>query len=290
MKIGLLSDSTCDLNPDIIEKYNIGIVPLSIHFSEDEIYQDRFDIEGEDFFNKMIQSDILPTTSQPAIGLFIKKYQEMAKEYDVIISIHLSSKLSGTPEAAMMAANQLEEIDIRVIDSLSASYGIGFLVLLAARMIEKGYDIEEILKRLEEARKNTTIYFTVNDLTYLHKGGRIDKTQAFLGSVLNVYPIITLDSGKMIPVEKVRGKRKIAKRISELTMKCLEGEEQAWFGFVHGTDLNIYSYFRDLVEKQLKGYPLDYKIATNWISAVIGCHTGPSVYGLVILKGDFLKI
>lgn len=292
MRIGLVTDSTCDLSPDLMHEYGIEMIPLNINFDDDHIYKDIIDINQEDFFNKLIEiEDKLPTTSQPAIGLFAEKYQEMAKKYDAIISIHLSGKLSGTCKSAMMAAKQIDDIKIEVIDSCSASLGIGYQVLLAMRLIDQGKNLQSIVENIKEAQKKIKIYFTVNDLSYLQKGGRIGKAQAFLGSVLNFYPILDIQGeGEILPFEKIRGKKKIAKRLVELTLDELEGEEKASLGFVHALEMKHFEEFKNNLLSELEEKDLGFIQKSSWISSVLGCHVGPSVYGIVIIKGEMLDL
>lgn len=292
MKIGLLTDSTCDLSQELIDRYKIEIVPLTLHFGED-VFQDMLELTGEIFFKKMKESIELPTTSQPSIGFFVKKYQHMSKNYDAIISIHLSGKLSGTCHSARMAAEQVSGVQIEVIDSLSASLGIGFLVMLAAKLIEAGRDINDIIKILKKSRDNISIYFTVNDLSYLERGGRISKTQAFFGSILNIYPLLSIpgDDGRILPYEKIRGKKRIAKKLSGLINTELSAANNAWVAFIHGLDeMNNYQYFKESVLNNISKTNGEYLNFSNWISPVLGCHTGPSVYGGVVIKGDFFEL
>ncbi len=293
MKIGLVTDSTCDLSSAIVKKYNIEVVPLSIHFGDEVVYKDRVDIQSEDFFNKLVEAEKLPTTSQPSIGMFVEKYCELADKYDVILSIHISSKLSGTYESARMAANQLNDLKIIPIDSRLASLGLGFLVILAAQYINDGLELDEIVDQIEKLRNNITIYFSVNDLTYLQKGGRIGKAQAFLGSVLSFYPILSLpgELGEILPFEKVRGKKKIVKRMLELATNEITTENGVSIGLLHATDeLENYNSFSQGVKNLLQAKNnLDYSIIEGILSPVLGCHVGPSVYGIVILKGTFLN-
>ncbi len=290
MRIGLVTDSTCDLSPELLKELGIEMVPLTINFTEDEIYKDIININHQDFFQKLVQVEKLPTTSQPAIGWFVEKYQEMAKEFDAIISIHLSSKLSGTCESARMAAEQVNDVQVELIDSTSASFGIGFQVLLAKRLIEEGMEFKDIVKYIKDRQKNSKIFFTVNDLSYLQKGGRIGKAQAFLGSVLNFYPILNLvgGDGELLPLEKIRGKKKIVKRMVSLVLDELKGVEKATLGFVHASEMEHYNQFKSTLIEQLKEKKINYIEMESWISAVIGCHVGPSVYGIVILKGEIL--
>lgn len=292
MKIGLVTDSTCDLDPVLLNDYNIEMVPLIINFSEDEVYRDIIDIKQEGFFTKLSKVKKLPTTSQPSIGWFVEKYREMAKKYDGIISIHLAEKLSGTCKAARMAAQEIENISIEVIDSCSASLGLGYQVLMIKKLIDEGMEYSKIVKMIKDMQKNIRIFFTVNDLSYLQKGGRIGKAQAFLGSVLNFYPILNIseENGEILPLEKLRGKRKIVKRMVELAMREIKGEEKVSLGFVHASELEYYNMFKKELMSQMKESNINYLDLTGWISSVIGCHVGPSVYGIVILKGEYLGL
>lgn len=292
MKIGLVTDSTCDLSPEYLEKLEIEMVPLTINFNEEEMYKDIIDISQENFLEKLVQADNLPTTSQPAIGWFVEKYQEMSEKYDYIISIHLSGKLSGTCKSAMMAAQQVENVQVEVIDSNSASFGIAYQVLYAKQMIEKGMEIGEIVDNVKKLQENIRIYFTVNDLNYLQKGGRIGKAQAFLGSVLNFYPILHIKGGEgeILPYEKLRGKNKIAKRMIELALEEADGEEQLSLGFVHASEMKHYNKFKNDLLEQLSNRGFDYVEKESFISSVIACHVGPSVYGIVLVKGEKLDL
>ena len=292
MKIGIVTDSTCDLGSDLLEKHGIEMVPLIINFSEEEVYRDTLDITNQDFFARLVQVENLPTTSQPSIGWFVDKYKEMAERYDAIISIHLAESLSGTCQSARMAANQVEDIRIEVIDSASASMGIGFQVLLARQLIDEGREFEEIVKRIKEVQNNIKIFFTVNDLSYLEKGGRIGKASAFLGSILNFYPILNISekNGEILPVEKIRGKKKIVKRMLELAKEEIGDLEELTLGFLHGSDLEYFDLFRTDLMDYVEEKQISYSEKSNWISSVIGCHTGPTVYGVVLFKGVKLDL
>jgi len=291
MNIGIITDSTCDLSQEVLEQNNIEYAPLSIHFGE-TVYLDRLELNSEEFFSRLEDSKALPTTSQPSIGLFVEKYKEMARKYDAIISIHISEKLSGTVKSARMAAAQFDNLNIKVIDSRSTSLGLGFLVLLVAQLINSGYNLEEIVEKIKKARDNVKIYFSLDDLSYLQKGGRIGKAQAFLGSILNLCPLLLLpgDKGEIIPLEKIRGKNKVNKRLLEIITEELSGEVDAWLGILHGTNLNNFENFKGMLKDILADMNIKYRLETGWISSVLGSHTGPSAHGVVIIKGEFLAL
>jgi len=288
--IAIVTDSTCDLPAEFMEKYSIEFVPLIVHFKEDTYY-DKIDLDSDKLFSMMENSDELPTTSQPSVGLFIEKYQKLAAEYDQIISIHISSALSGTLESARLAAQQVEDIAVEVIDSKSTSSGLGFLVLLAAEMIESGKSVEEIKETLSVEREKLTIYFTVNELTYLEKGGRIGKAQAFLGSIFNFNPILELSTevGEITPKEKIRGYKKTNQKIIELALEAAGNSDQVNFAYVYGEESDNFLQFKELFTAELqKQNQYKYNILENKIGTVLSSHTGPLVYGIVIYRGELL--
>ncbi|PTX16902.1 EDD domain protein, DegV family [Halanaerobium congolense] len=288
--IAIVTDSTCDLPAEFMEKYSIEFVPLIVHFKEDTYY-DKIDLDSDKLFSMMENSDELPTTSQPSVGLFIEKYQKLAAEYDQIISIHISSALSGTLESARLAAQQVEDIAVEVIDSKSTSSGLGFLVLLAAEMIESGKSVEEIKETLSVEREKLTIYFTVNELTYLEKGGRIGKAQAFLGSIFNFNPILELSTevGEITPKEKIRGYKKTNQKIIELALEAAGNSDQVNFAYVYGEESDNFLQFKELFAAELqKQNQYKYNILENKIGTVLSSHTGPLVYGIVIYRGELL--
>ncbi|PUU94114.1 MULTISPECIES: DegV family protein [Halanaerobium] len=289
--IALVTDSTCDLPAEILAKYQIEIVPLTVHFDEDTYY-DKVDLDSEEFYKMMESAADLPTTSQPSVGLFMDKYQKLAAEYDQIISIHLSSALSGTCESARLAAAQLEDLNVEIIDSKSTSTGLGFMVLLAAKMIKEGKNLEEIKEKILEERENITIYFTVNELSYLEKGGRIGKAQAFLGSIFNFNPILELSAvtGEITPREKIRGYKKTNQKMIDLALNAAEDSEKVNFAYIYGKDSGNYQQFKELFEADLNAQDdFKYQLLENKIGTVLSSHTGPQVYGIVIYRGELLS-
>ena len=288
--IALVTDSTCDLPAEMLDKYQIEIVPLTVHFEEDTYY-DKVDLDSEEFYKMMESAAELPTTSQPSVGLFIDKYQKLAEDYEQVISIHLSSALSGTCESARLAAAQVENIEVEIIDSKSTSTGLGFMVLLAAEMIKEGRGLKEIKEAVLQEREKLTIYFTVNELSYLEKGGRIGKAQAFLGSIFNFNPILELSaaSGEITPKEKIRGYKKTNQKMVDLALDAAAGSDNVNFAYIFGKNTDNYLQLKDLFESRLEeegGFK--YQLLENKIGTVLSSHTGPLVYGIVIYRGELL--
>lgn len=289
MSIGIITDSTCDIKSEVIKKYGIEVIPLSVHFGEEE-FQDGVDINPEGFFKKLNQTDKLPHTSRPAPALFKERYQKMLKKYDELLSIHVSAGLSGTFESAKLAAREIAADKITVIDSSTISLGLGMLTVLAAKLSEKDKKITEITKILDQAQKNLYLYFTVKDLSYMKEGGRIGKASAFLGSIFNINPVISIstESGKVKPIAKVRGKHRARDKIIEEIKKKTEGKNNIWLGFAHGDRKNDLDEFKNQLFKEIEGENRKIKTFNSRISATLGCHVGPTVYAAIVLSTDDL--
>jgi len=290
MKIGIVTDSTADLDQKILDEYEIEVVPLSVNFSN-KVYTDGIDLNAKEFFAKLKEVNELPKTSQPSLMAFENKYNEMKEKYDKILSIHVSDNLSGTYKTATKAASKINEIEIETFDSASISLGLGFMVLLAAKLTKKLNSIKEITKKLEKAKNNLLLYFTVDDMEYMEKGGRIGKAKAMLGSILNINPIISIstETGKVLPLDKTRGKKRTTKKMLKIALNKLADNNKAWLGFAHGDrydDMN--NFKKKLITEINDKLNLDFKTFKTKISPTLGCHVGPSVYAVIILNLDFI--
>ncbi len=276
MAIRIVTDSTADLPKEMVEELNITVVPLNVHFGE-EVFLDWVELSPEDFFTKLPQTDLLPRTSQPSPGDFQKAYEEVGGSGDAIISVHISQGLSGTYQSATMARDLLPDMDITVIDSKVASMALGFIVLEAARAAKAGKSKEEVLEIIDFYMQETRVLFMVDTLEYLQKNGRIGKAQAFLGGLLKMKPILSLKDGGIIPVEKARGSKKALQTIVDLLKGMLPPEGKVKGAVVHG---NALATAEALVEELKKIYDISEVIITP-VGAVIGCHTGPGLVGLL---------
>ncbi|MFW6238426.1 MAG: DegV family protein [Halanaerobiales bacterium] len=280
--MGIVTDSTCDLPEEVISKNNIHVIPLLVSFGE-KVYKDREELSADDFYTKLKQEKILPRTSQPAVGEFVQLYEKLSSKYDSIISLHLSSRLSGTYDSARLAAEHVEKCDIHTIDTRSVSLGLGFLAILAAKLRNNDYPPHMIKNIITETRKNISIYFTVNSLEYLEKGGRIGKARALIGSLFNINPVLEIIDGEVTPLEKLRGKKKTFHRIKQLLEEELNNSNQAWVGILTGKagreveySSKLYNYVKNMDKKV--------KLINSLLGPVIGTHTGPEIYGTVIYK------
>ena len=216
MTVRVVTDSTADLPKEVADDLGIVVVPLHIHFGEDT-FQDGVSISTEGFYNLLTTGDILPKTSAPSSGMFIETYERLAQETDEIVSIPISTKLSATYASALVARDGVEApCRIEMVDTLSASIGLGLLVVQAAKMARAGASLDDIVRTTEASVPRTQLFGVVDTLEYLHKGGRIGRAATFLGSMLNVKPLIGVRGGIVHPIERVRGRERALDRICEL--------------------------------------------------------------------------
>ncbi|GIO10753.1 hypothetical protein J19TS2_03080 [Cohnella xylanilytica] len=215
--IAIVTDSTADIPREVRERLGIEMVPLRVHIGGEE-YLDNVTLQPAEFYEKLRQSATLPKTSQPSPSDFYEIFKRHTDEGRAVISIHLSSAMSGTYQSALLAQSMLEgEGDVTVVDSKSASYGYGMMVVLAAELARQGVGRDEILERIGRLKRETKLYFLVDTLEYLHKGGRIGRASALFGTLLNIKPILTIDDeGYVNALDKVRGQKRAYARIVEL--------------------------------------------------------------------------
>ncbi|WP_213818587.1 DegV family protein [Garciella nitratireducens] len=204
--IQIIIDSTAYFTREEVKKYNIKVVPLSIHF-EGEEFPDPFLGEFGDYYERLAQSKDFPTTSMPSTGAFLKAYQDAINEGKEILVLTFSSKLSGTYQNALISAEMVDQDKITVIDTFTAVGNFKYLVLQAVKMVQQGKTRQEIAEFIEDQKTRMDIYLTVDSLEYLRRGGRLTNASAFIGSILNIKPIIQLKEGELVGIEKTRGKK-----------------------------------------------------------------------------------
>ncbi|MHA6532483.1 DegV family protein [Paenibacillus sp. BAC0078] len=278
----IVTDSTSDIPPAMAEAYGIEVVPLNLMFGG-ETFRDNVDMTPEQFYERLPRAAQLPTTSQPSPDQYMNVYRDLLERNpgSTILSFHISSGLSGTYQSAVLAKSMLEEDGeaITVVDSLSASYGFGFMVVQAARLAAEGKGPEEILQTVESLRQSRKLYFLVDTLEYLQKGGRIGKASAFLGTLLNIKPILSIDSeGIIYAVEKVRGRKKAVARMIELFKKDLPGVDKINVAVGHTAEpASGEEFLRELAGH----FTLEEKVLTN-VGPVVGSHVGNGTLAVFI--------
>lgn len=275
MKVAVLTDSTAYIPSELRKKYNIHLVYLSVVF-DDKSYREEVDITTTEFYEKMRGAKELPTTSQPSVGQILEKYEELADEYDAVISIHLSSKISGTYQAAVSAGKMVEGIKVYTYDSEYSCMVQGFYVLEAAQMVQQGKSPEEILARLEDIKQSVKAYFMVDDLTNLQKGGRLSNAQALIGSMLKIKPILHMVEGEILPFEKIRTRKKAISRIMGMLEEDAQQKKISKVVFIHGNDEAAAIELRD---QFLKQYP-HFDTYISYFGPVIGTHLGEHSLGI----------
>jgi DegV family protein with EDD domain len=273
--VRIVTDSTADLTPEQQRAAGITVVPLNVHFG-DEVFRDHVDLSSDEFFRRLKASPQLPRTSQPSVGAFEEAYRTLREGGDEIVSVHLSSKVSGTYNSALMAAQSVGDGAIEVVDSLSTSMALGFMALEGARLARSGKDRKAIVERLKALVPKGRVICVVDTLTYLERGGRIGKARALLGSLLNVKPILQLKEGEVVPLGRARGRPQALSRLVELLERDGKVSQLA---IMHGAAQSDAEQLRDRVASRYPG--LD--ILLTEIGAVLGTHTGPGVIGFTYL-------
>ena len=273
--VRIATDSTADLTEEQQQAAGITVVPLNVHFG-DQVFRDHVDLTADEFFRRLKASPQLPRTSQPSVGVFEEAFRKLREGGDEIVSVHLSSKVSGTYNSARMAAQSVDQDRIEVVDSLSTSMALGFMALEGAQLARAGKDRKVIAERLRALVPKARVICVVDTLTYLERGGRIGKARALLGSLLNVKPILQLKDGEVVPLGRARGRPQALSRLVELLGRDGHVSQLA---IMHGAALADAEQLRERVAASYPG--LD--ILLTEIGAVLGTHTGPGVIGFTYL-------
>ena len=281
--IKIVTDSTADLPESLINELSITVVPLRVRFG-DTVYREGVDISTKTFFEKLKQAPELPRTSQPSPGEFQEIFAGLTCDGSSIISIHLSSHLSGTYQAAQLAKSSLPELDITVVDSKQVSMGLGMIVLAAARAAKDGKTKAELLAIVEKVINRMQTYIVVDTLEYLQKGGRIGKASTLMGTVLNIKPILTIADGIITPFEKVRGKAKALEKIIELVKEFSDKNGLMRCAIVHADALDEAVNLHGRLISKIRHC----EIIISEIGAVVGTHGGPGTI-VVFLYEDLAQ-
>ncbi len=277
MTVKIVTDSTADLPPKIAEELEITVVPLFVRFGN-EIYRDGVEITADEFYDRLVKSTVFPATAAPPPGAFKETYQRLAPGSDGIVSIHVSSKLSGTFESAMVAKRELgDRFPVEVVDSRLVTMALGVLVIAAAKAARKGASIAEILKLVEESIPKIRLLGIVDKLEFLQRGGRIGKAQQWMGSLLSVKPILCVRDGEVSPLERVRTRAKAIERIYALSSEMLPARE---IGVMYSTEKAEADKLLEHIQKQAPGQP----VYMARFGPVLGTYVGPDCLAVVSLK------
>ena len=275
MKVAVITDSTAYIPASTRDRWNIHMIPLNVVFGN-ESYREEVDIEADEFYSMVKKVDELPKTSQPSIGLFTELYEQLSTSYDAVISVHLSSGISGTYQAAITAGNMVEGIDVYAFDSEISCMAQGFYAIEAAKLANNGATVDQILSRLDEMKQSMRAYFMVDDLSHLHRGGRLNGAQALVGSVLQVKPLLHFVDKKIVPFEKIRTSKRALKRIIGLFAEDAETGKSIKASVIHS---QIESEAIKLKEELEARYD-NVDVSISYFGPVIGTHLGEGAIGL----------
>jgi DegV family protein with EDD domain len=268
MTVRIVTDSTSDLSPQAAEELGITVVPVYVRFGE-KAYRDGVDISQDEFYQQLVQSPVHPFTSQPSPSDFARVYSELSKETDKVVSIHLSSKVSGTYDSALRGRELAQaKCHIEVIDSLSVSMGLGLIAMAAARLAKMGEGLHEVMNEVGQAISDTRIFGLLDTLKYLLLGGRIGKVKALLGTLLNVKPLLTMRNGELSPIGMVRTRAKGIERLLDFIKDALSIQELA---IVHSTTPDEASSLRE----RLGSFFPQKRIHVSRLGPALGVHGGP---------------
>ncbi|OIK12422.1 DegV family protein [Bacillus sp. MUM 13] len=273
--VKIVTDSTADMTPEEFEKYGITMIPLSICI-DGETFLDKIEIEQEEFLKRMKNAKDLPKSSQPSAGVFLDVYNKLGEDGSEIISIHMTGGMSGTVKTAESAA-AMSDSKVTVIDSSFISKSLSHQVIEAAEMANAGKTTAEIKDRLDQIRKNSSLIIVIDTLENLVKGGRIGKTAAFIGSLLNIKPIAELESGVLNPITKVRSQSQAIKCLVSRFKADTEGKKLSGVGIVHANGYQLAAKVKEAI-CSITGLET---ITIEGTTPVISTHTGEGAMALM---------
>ena len=279
----VVTDSTANLPPELVSEYDIPMIPLTVHWGE-ETYLDGVTLDASTFYKWLQEREAFPTTSQPSPGAFIEFFLSVAKKHETknILGIFISAELSGTLASAIQAKNELPNLNIELIDSRSTSMGLGMQVLTAIRAEREGQPLEVAIEQVQHVRDNMNIIFAVDTLEYLHRGGRIGGAARLLGTALNLKPVLQIEDGKVMPLEKVRMRRKSLQRVVEIVSERVDGRHLGGVAIIHaqaGADADLVAgWIKELFAPEI--------MYNTILTPVVGTHAGPGTIGVAFYVED----
>ena len=277
--IALITDSTANFNKDLVEEYGLHVIPLNIHWSDDT-YLDGVDITTDQFYKRLAKDSDLPTTSQPSMKAFLDLFNSLADtgKFDGILTILISSGISGTVDSALSAAQEFDRLPLKIVDSKTTTGGLALIVLAAVKALQEGGSVDSVAEKVGALTESTNTTFAVDTLKYLHKGGRIGGASRLLGTLLNFKPILYLnDDGKVDALERVRTRKKVLERMVQIA-QTQSGGKPVNVSVFHASDPDVGAQFATM----LKDSVVCNAVHIFELSPVIGTHTGPGTFGFAL--------
>ena len=279
-KFALVTDSTAYVPAELVQKHNISVVPLILVWG-DEMFEDGVDILPKEFYTRLKTAKVMPSTSQATPAKMQAIFQSLVDQEMDVLGMFISSKLSGTMQSAMQAKDTMGSAGEKVtlVDSQCTSMALGFQVLAAARAMDAGASLQECAAIAEKAHEKAGLFFAVDTLEFLHRGGRIGGAQRFIGSALNLKPILALKDGRVEGVERIRTKGKAQNRILELVSEKVKGKSNIRLATVHA---NAAEDAKILLDRAAQALNPSETFVTD-LSPVVGTHAGPGTVGLAFM-------
>lgn len=271
MTTAIVTDSTTSLSPEVRERPDVRVVPLTFHFGSEETYRDKVDMSNEEFYERLRDAEEFPTTSQPPAGAFVEAYEALS-DYDDVLVLTLSSKLSGTFDSARQAAGMVER-PVEVLDTRSAEMGSGLILLEALKVLDEGGEFKDVQRAAEAAAGRCNLYFAVGTLEYLARSGRIGRAQRLVGTALDVRPVLKLVGGEVVPHKRTRGRKRQMNAVMEEVGPAAEAGRPLYLGHIAAPEP-----VEELAERLgVAGRPV------AEIGGVVGSHVGLGAYGVAHL-------
>jgi DegV family protein with EDD domain len=276
-KVAIVTDSTSFLPADLVKAHNITVTP-QILIWEEKTFRDGIDIQPSEFYTRLKTAKTMPSTSQVSLVTMQSAFQGLVDQGFEVLGVFISSKLSGTMQSAVQGKEMMGTASekVTIVDSFATSMSLGLIVLAAARAAQSGADLNDCLATVEKTRKNSGLFFAVDTLEFLHRGGRIGGAQRFIGSALNLKPILALKDGKVEGVERIRTKSKAHDRVLELITEQVSGKSNIMLASLHANAIEDATALLNRAAERLN--PIETVFAE--VSPVVGSHTGPGTVGL----------
>ncbi len=280
--IAVVTDSTTYMPPELVKKYSISVAPQVLIWG-DQTYKDGVDIESLEFFTRLKTAKVMPTTSQVSVISFQEIFQDCVDKGKEVLALLVSSKLSGTVQSAMQAKELMGAAGekVHVVDSQSVAMALGFQVLAVARALEDGASLKDAIGLAEKSYQNTGVCFAVDTLEFLHRGGRIGGAQRFLGTMLNMKPILAIQDGRVEGIDRIRTKNKAHDRVLELVTEKIAGRTPVRLATLHANAAEDAKTLLARAEQLL--HPVE-SVFTE-VSPTVGTHAGPGTVGLAFMAG-----
>lgn len=284
--LAIVTDTTCDIPDEYVESHDIYFVPVKFH-AQNRVFTDKVDIIPEEFYDILESSPEIPTTSKPSTQDFKKAYQNLLCHFRSILSINLTGSLSGTFQTALQAAKNIDPHKIKVVDSKNLSVGLGLIVIKSLESLKKGMTLEAVLKKVEQTIQNIEIFIGIRTMKYLIKGGRVTKAKGLLAKIFHINPILSLDpQGSLIPIGKVRGRKKLEEKILSFVFHRIEKEKHRKAGILtavaHVNAQDSGERIKERIRQRVGKKPVMVMNA----SPVLGAHAGPGTIGVAVLSSD----